>query len=226
MAARPGKEPAPFVQTGEETGSPFAVLGEREVAFEMGTAPNRTLAIASASDGRMIRRLPPTKGLGIASLASSPDGSALYYVASGTIWAIPAAGGDPRKIGSGDEVTADPGGRELIVTRNEKDGSRLVRLSLSGGAEIPISFPSGLHLFSGLTPNAVYRDGRILVPVQSRDSWWDEVAIFEPKTGKLERLDIPYAGDIDSPSWSSDGRIIANGLPMQSSLWRFRREKP
>jgi hypothetical protein len=201
-------------------------LPEREVAFEMGTVPNRTLAIASASDGRMIRRLPATKDLGISSLASSPDGSTLYYVVSGTIWAIPAAGGDPRKIGSGDEVATDPGGRELIVMRTEKEGNRLVRLSLSGGAETPISFQSALHLIQGLTPNAVHRDGRILVPVQSPDSWWDEVAIFEPKTGKLERLNIPYAGDIDFPSWSGDGRIIANGLPMQSSLWRFRREKP
>jgi hypothetical protein len=225
MAARPGKEPAPFVQTGEQTGSPFAVVGDREVAFAMGTAPNRTLAVASASDGRMIRRLPATKDLGISSLAASPDGSTLYYVVSGTIWAIPAAGGDPRKIASGDEVAADPSGRELIVARTEKEGSRLVRISLSGGAETPISFPSGLHLIPGLTPNAVHRDARILVPVQSQDSWWDEVAILEPKTGKLDRLDIPYAGDIDYPSWSGDGRMIAIGLPMQSSLWRFRKEK-
>jgi serine/threonine protein kinase/DNA-binding beta-propeller fold protein YncE len=226
MAARVGKDPTPFVQTEEESGWPFVVIGEREVAFEMGTSPNRTLAVASASDGRMIRRLSATKGLPISSLASSFDGSTLYYVVSGTIWLIPAAGGDPRKIGSGDEVATDPNGGQLIAMRYEKDGVGLVRLSLPGGAETPIPIHSDFHLLPGFSGSAVHRDGRILLAVQSPDSWWDEVAILDPTTGKLKRLDVPYAGDIDLAGWTRDGQIMAVGLRMQSSLWRFRREKP
>jgi len=110
--------------------------------------------------------------------------------------------------------------------RYEKEGYRLVRISLPGGAETPISLQSDFRLIGSLSPNAVHRDGRILVGVQSLGSWWDEVAILDPQTGKLQKLDIPYAGDVDYPGWTGDGRIMAQGFPMRASLWRFRREKP
>jgi hypothetical protein len=226
LAARPGKDPIPFVQTQEETSWPFVVMGEREIAFEMGVAPNQTLAVASASDGRMLRRLSATQGLTVVSLASSPDGNTLYYVASGTVWSIPATGGEPRKIVAGDEVTADPSGRQLIVMRYEKEGYRMVRVSLPDGTETPLPFQSGFRLISEISPTAVNRDGRMLVGVQSPDSWWDEVATLDLKTGKVVKLEIPYSGDIDFPGWTPDGRIIAHGFPMRASLWRFRKEKP
>jgi hypothetical protein len=224
VAAKPGKDPMPFVQTEEETAAPFAVIGEREIAFEMGLPPNNTLAIASVSDGRMVRRLLSTKGLVISSLAASPDGGTLYYVVSGNIWAIPSAGGEPRQVASGDEVVADPNGRELIVVRHEKDGFHLVRMSLPSGAEVRIPFQSEFQFNGLLSANAVHPDGRILVYIQSADSWWDQVGILEPKTGKVKKLDIPYSGDIDQAGWTRDGRIMAQGFPMRSSLWRFRKE--
>lgn len=82
-----------------------------------------------------------------------------------------------------------------------------------GGAETPISFQSDFRLISGLSPNTVHRDGRILISVQSADSWWDEVAILDPRTGKPAKLGIPYPGDVDYPGWTRDGRIIPQGYP-------------
>jgi len=93
MAARPGKDPVPFVLTEDETSWPFALMGERGIAFEIGALPNRTLAVASASDGRMVRRLPATKGFVISSLASSPDGGTLYYVHREPYGRFPLPGG-------------------------------------------------------------------------------------------------------------------------------------
>ena len=225
MGASPGKDPAPLVQTEEANGAPFARVGERVVAFELGLAPNQTIALASVPDGRMVRRLDATKGLNVESLAASPDGNTLYYVVSGTIWAIPSAGGAPRKIAPGDVVAADSNGHDVIALRNEKDGVRLVRVSLSGGPETPIPFHGGEYRLSNtLSPDAVNADGRILVYIQSPDSWWDEVGILDPKTGDVTRVDVAYSGDIDDAGWTRDGKIIAQGFPLRSSLWRFRRE--
>jgi hypothetical protein len=112
----------------------------------------------------------------------------------------------------------------LIVTRSEKDAVHLFRVPLSGGAEQPIPFRSELRIQGILAPNAVGKDGRILVAVRSLDSSWVEVGILDPRTGKVQRLAISYSGDIGSPGWTPDGHILADASRTQAGLWRYRRE--
>jgi hypothetical protein len=60
----------------------------------------------------------------------------------------------------------------------------------------------------------------------SHDSWFEAPAvIIDPRTGRVDKIPISFGGDIHGAGWTKDGRIIATGLPTQSSLWRFRPEK-
>ncbi len=227
LSLKEGGDPEPFIETPEDTAWPVAAVGEREFAFVLGSGADRIVAIASQTDGRIIRRLDPTRGLAVASVAASPDGKTIYYVADGTLWSMPATGGKAQKITTADSVAPDPNGRDLIVSRVQAQSTDLFRVPLDGGKEIKIPVPAAYPLGTNfLSPNAVGKDGRIAFGVETADSWWDEPVILDPRTGKAEKLRVPYTGDIDTLGWSRDGHLLASGLPMRTSLWRFRPEKP
>ncbi len=225
IASKPGQDGSPFVETDEETSIPMAVLGDKHVAFLVGSGANSLIAIATNSDGRIVRRLSETKGLAIITLAASPDGRTLYYASDGNIWAISAEGGVPRKVTKGDSMAPDPNGRELVVQRQEKDAARLFRVRVEGGEERPIPLSGDVKLFnSPISPDAVRADGRLALAISSLDSWWLSLGIYTPAGGRLEKLPVHYTGDIFAPGWTKDGRILAAGLQMRSSIWRFQRE--
>jgi hypothetical protein len=181
------------------------------------------VAIASVTDGRIVRRLESTRGGRTNSIAGSPDGKALYYVTDGTLWTMPVDGGTPRKLGAADLVAANPNGRDVVVMRTEKDGSHLVRIPLATNeAEQAVPYASTLLLNATFPPTAVRADGRISIAVVRPDSWWEEPAILDPKTGQVEKLNVPFAGDIFAIGWTPDGAMVAAGMPMHGSLWRFR----
>ena len=211
------------MDTKEETAPPATLVGDREVAFLLGTPPDRTIAIASIADGRIVHRLQVGKGVLIQSLAASPDGKTLYYAASGSVWAIPTAGGEPRKIHDGDGVAADPRGQDLIVQLNEKDNVRLVQVPVSGGPERAIPIRGEIHPAPlVLSPNAVNKDGRIVVEVGVKDSWFWPPAVLNPETGDVQRIPVAYEADFDQPGWSSDGRIVSMAQTLRAAIWRFR----
>ncbi len=66
--------------------------------------------------------------------------------------------------------------------------------------------------------------GRILVDGGFMDSWWNQVGVLDPKTGKVQRLAVPYSGDVGAAGWTPDGRILAPGQRLQAGLWRYRKE--
>ena len=99
-------------------------------------------------------------------------------------------------------------------------------MNVAGGEAEPIPLNLGsLRLWGQLSPNAVAPDGRIVVAVDSPDSWFESAGIIDPQTGRVEKVPITFGGDIHSPGWTKDGRIVASRFPMRSSLWRFRPEK-
>ena len=227
VAGRPGEKVFPFVETSEETFVPVASAGEDQVACVIGRDASQTIAIVSTKNGQIIRRLKGTTGKAIESLAASPDGKTLYFVNSRSIWAILASDGEPRRLAAGDGVAPSPDGSYLILQINEDQGPRLARLNVAGGDPQPIPLESGaLRLWPlPLSPNAVAPDGRIIHAVDSQDSWFESAAVIDPRTGRVQKIETTFSGDIHGPGWTKDGRIIATGLPTQSSLWRFRPEK-
>jgi dipeptidyl aminopeptidase/acylaminoacyl peptidase len=223
LAAKPGVEAAPFIQTKEETNLPACRLGEDEFAFLLGSARHAVVAVASIADGRIVRRLNEIPGKEVKDLTASPDGKTLYYVASKTVWGIPATGGQPRRIVPGEALAADPNGKDLIVQLQEKEGIRLMRVPVSGGAELPIPFQGSLRqTFSFLSPNAIGKDGRVLLTVASADSWFFGPALLDLQSGKVNRISLKFTGDVVAPEWLDDGRILAVGRPTKVTLWRFR----
>jgi serine/threonine protein kinase len=216
---KPRTDPIPFLQTSEETSAPLALIGTDELAFVVGSGASRKLAIASITDGRIIRRLEKVDGSRIGSLAASPDEQTLYYVADRRAWSVPAADGEPRMLRQADAIAIDPQGKYLIVELNEKNGLRLIRFPLGGEAETPLSFP-GARLVFRITPNAVRSDGAILTPLAVGGFNW-ALGLLHPDTGKFERIAIDPSFDVHHPGFLPDGRILVAGYGLRSSLWRF-----
>jgi hypothetical protein len=222
LAARPGGEATPLIETKEETSGPACQVGEGEVAFLLGPPGRAVVAVASIADGRIVGRLEDVPGGEVTDLAASPDGKTLYYVASRVVWAIATSGGQPRRIAPGDAVAAEPNGTDLIVQLIEKEGIRLVRVVASGGPELPIPFQGPLRLAPvPIGPNAIGKDGRVLLAIATPDAWFYGVAILDPRGGKLERIPINFTGDLLSSGWLDDGRVLTSGWPLKATLWRF-----
>jgi hypothetical protein len=222
LAARPGGEATPLIETKEETSGPACQVGEGEVAFLLGAQGSAVVAVASIADGRILRRISEIPGDEVTDLAASPEGKTLHYVASRAVWAIPVTGGQPRRIGPGEAVAADPNGKDLIVQRIEKEGIGLVRVAVSGGAEQPIPFQGPLRLASvPIGPKAIGKDGRVVLSIALADSWFYGIGILDPRSGKLGRVPVNFTGDLLAPAWLDDGRILTSGWPLKATLWRF-----
>lgn len=117
----------------------------------------------------------------------------------------------------------DVDNQNLIVVLNEKERSRLVRLPVSGGSPQEIPWKSELRLTGWpLSSNAVAPDGRILVTLGSKDSWFYSIGILNGKTGEVRKVPANYVGDIGSPGWTRDGQIRAVARPLRTGIWRFR----
>jgi len=220
LLSKPGGNAVPLLATNEETAYPTRI-GEDKVALLAGNPP--TLAIASVKEGRIIHRFTETEGKDIAEVAASPDGNSLYYVNSGSVWSVPSQGGRPRRICAGDGVVADPNGRELIVKLNEQERVHLERVPLSGGPAQPIQVRNNLHMAPyQLSPGALNKDGKLLVTVAPKDSWFFCLATLDLATGKLTPVPLNYTFDIATAGWASDGHILAAGSPIRAHIWRFR----
>ena len=161
VAARPTGELEPFVETEEETRGPATLAGPGQVAFLIGTPPLQSIAIASLKDGRLAKRLRIPATNVVRSLTASSDGATFFYSDAGSIWSIPATGGDARRLGAGDAVAFDPRSQNLVVQLNESDVARLVRMPITGGSTQPILTHGEvkLHAYTSLGSHAVGRDG-------------------------------------------------------------------
>jgi hypothetical protein len=86
------------------------------------------------------------------------------------------------------------------------------------------SAPRGLRLSpTPLAGRAVRDDGRIAVRIAPLDSWFRPAAVFDPATGRVQRIPGDQV-DMPNPAWSKDGRLVTNAQAVQGVLWRFRRE--
>jgi serine/threonine protein kinase len=215
----------PMLDLAEQATPPAAAVGRNLVAFlsgRVGEPP--VLTLATFPEGRVVRRLEETRGIAPQGLVAAPDGRTLYYVNAGSLYAVDAEKGPPRRLRAANGVALDA--REpaaLIVQVNEPDGVKLFRVPLDGGSELSILFAGPLRLAPiPLAGSAVGPDGRIAVTVTSPDLLWRGVALLDPVTASLERVPLGYDGDVEYPVWSRDGSLVAVGLSIRSSLWRFQ----
>ena len=144
----------------------------------------------------------------------------------GTVWAVPAGDGEPRKIRGGNDIAVDPLGRDLLIALTEPAGVRLIRLPISGGSEQVVPVLTALRLAPGdiLSGHAIGRDGRIAVRVAPTATWFWPAAIFDPATGRVERIPGGDQADMLSSGWANDGRLVTLAQRIRGNLWRFRPE--
>lgn len=216
----PGQNPQPVIQTQDETDGPIAPAGPSGVAFLLG--PTRTLAIASAADGRITHRLVNAHPGAIAQVASMPDGKTLYYAAAGKIWSIAAADdAKPVAVRDGEAVAVDPRGDALVIQLNEANNVRFVRRLIATGVEQPLSFPDVRLTTTGLSAGAIGPGGIILKNANYADSWVWNLALLDPAAGKSRRVVI-LSQDVQSAAWTPSGQIIVFASRTTSTIWRMR----
>lgn len=222
LIAAPGKESTRLVETREDTRDPMTPVGADRVAVVIGSATPPEIAIVAVNSGRILKRLRAPGS--VTSLAASPDGAVLYATADGSVSALPVDGGTPRTVGPGDSVTVDPVTGDLIVKLDEAERYRLVRMSPAGGTPEPIAIAGALRLVSRpLMPGAI-RNGRLLLPVATVDSWYWFAGVLDLRTGRITKLELDSPTDFHWVTWASDGSVLGSGMAIQSALWKFTRE--
>jgi len=223
LLAKPGGDFVPLLDTNDETSSPATALSNDEVAFVVGSGSSAIVAIASASEGRVVRWLQGTKGKHTTSLAASPDSKTVYFGADGYIWSVPANDGSPQKVAPGDNVSVNPTGQDLVITRGVTSNPLLIRFSIQSGKSEDVHLENGRSLAPVPTgARAINRQGKMLITISPSDSWFYRVAVLDLPTGHITPIEVNYAGDTLSSNWTADGRVISVGLPLRSHIWRFR----
>jgi len=225
MAAERGKDPLPLLNTQEETAAPMTLAGPREIAFVIGPAPHRTIALADTASGRVTRRIAPGKGV-VNGLTASPDGATLYFCAGGSVWAVPSSGGEARAVSTGEYAVVDRSGRSLIVVRRESAHNRMFQVPLDGAPEREIPLDSSLPLYGVhggfFSSGSMDARGRLIVALSPLDSWFNPLGILATGTGRITRVPAESLSDRHSGVWTPDGRILAGQVVMRATIWRFR----
>jgi hypothetical protein len=216
ILVEPGKDPSPLINTTEDTAGPMTPVGSDQLAFMVGKPPRHTIALAALSNGRIVRRLPFDQGE-VTSLATSPDSKTLYCLAGGMVWAVPRAGGEPRKIRTGDGIAVDAATQSLVIEVREPPNSRLVRVPLNGGPEQEIAGP--FHLAYYIDAGSI-RNGKLVAPMGA-PTWYWPPGIFDLATGKSARIPLDYVSDFHHMTWTPDGGIIALTDDWRANIWKF-----
>jgi eukaryotic-like serine/threonine-protein kinase len=225
MLTKTNKLATSLIDTAEETSGPISVVGGENVAFLLGSGPAKSVAIASLTDRRLIRRIAVPNAASIVQLSASADGKTLYYVSTNTVFEVSSAGGEPRQIALANSFAVDSRHGEMILQRVGSDLSvRLFRMPLSGGSEEEIKINDSVRMGDvALAANAVGNDGKILVTTAlDASTWYWQVSVFDPKTGDAKHIPTDFAGDILYAGWTTDGQILAMGVNTEGSIWRFR----
>jgi sugar lactone lactonase YvrE len=218
------QSPTAFLTTRGESYFPVASLGrDRTLIRVADSSATATLVVADNANGQIAARLPKFDAF---AFAGSPDGNTVFFADSGAIWSMPIAGGPRHRLADGNSVAPDPGGRYLVTQVIRGDGVHLLQVPLDGTAPHEIAIRGDMPIAPlPLAPNAVAPDGRILVEVVSRASWFWPAAILDPKTGRLTVVPPGVAYDMTFAGWDSQGRVVTVALGLESSLWRFRPQK-
>ena len=218
MVMAQGKSPEPLLKTQEESAAPMTAVAGNRIAFAVGPEPRETIAVADTATGRILSRITPGKGV-IQTMAASADGETLYFTASGSVWSVATAGGEPRRICPGLWVLVHPSGT-LIVARNDGTQVRLFEVSAENGTERAIAVNPGTR-FQSL--GGVRADGLLAATVIAADSWFIQLALVDLKSGRTTRLAGDGTSEVVSAAWTRDGQILALKQGMDATIWTFTR---
>lgn len=153
----------------------------------------------------------------------SRDGKTLIYNAGGSLYTVPAGGGEPKRLNTGfaTKCNNDHGiswrGDELAISHHGADGKSLVyRLPLKGGNPRLIT-PNGPSYWHGWSP-----DDKTMAYCAERNGEFDVYTI--PADGGEEKRLTTSQGLDDGPEYSPDGKFIYfNSVRSgQMKIWRMK----
>jgi hypothetical protein len=141
------------------------------------------------------------------------------------VWAIPVAGGDPRKLHEGDSVAVDPNGQFLVVQLQQAPVNRWVRVPLSGGPDQEVLSGGNFAPTNRLLPSGVNREGRIVTPLASTSDYWSPG--ITGAGGQLRPIpqDPNRYLDFHAIAWAPDGKVVALAYEYRGTLWKFQPQK-
>ncbi len=132
----------------------------------------------------------------------------------GNIWVMPAFGGEPRRVATGNHPAWMPDGSAIVYVSGRWFGRRLMRVSPLGGDPKVIELaPNGNDSFSDVRRPAVSPDGR-WIAFESRNTLF-----LAPSGGGRPALVAPGR----DPAWAPDSRSIfftATGSALNGALAR------
>ena len=219
MVMQQGKNPEPLLKTQEESAAPMTAVAGNRIAFAVGPEPRETIAVADTATGRVSGRISPGKGV-IQTLAASADGETLYFTASGSVWSVATAGGEPRRICPGQWALVRPTG-SLIVARNDRTQVRLFEVSAENATERAIALDPGARFFS---MGGVRADGLVAASLNQVDSWWLKLGLVDLTSGRTTVLPGDGVSEVVWATWTRDGQILALKQGMNATMWTFTPE--
>ena len=215
-----GQAPAPLLSISEKVQAPATPAGPGLLAFVIQESGKQEIGIATLASGRLARRIPFDKGT-IQAMTASPDGKTLYCAADHTVWSVPASGGPPVRMRSGDTVTIDPDGKFLVVFVSELTKVRLFQVPLNGGVEREIVPQGDTPPVATVSDRAISRDGRMLVGGISSSSWFWTPFVMDLATGRMTPVATDQLGDYYRPTWTPEGDVYVVVAAMSSAIWKF-----
>src|SRR5262249_47115333 len=94
------------------------------------------------------------------------------------------------------------------------------------GAEQEIPKPPGVNWAnSAFGDKCIREDGMMVCPTSPPGSWYFGLAIVNLNAKSVQVLDTDFVGDLYTPNWAPDGKIVAAGMDFRSSLLRLREER-
>ena len=221
LVARPGRAPAPFVDVDEETSGPVCLVDDRHVAFLVGPAAARQVAVASF-DGRIARRVPAPGARSPQTFVAAGDGRSVLYGAGGKLLVLDTVSGAHRELAAAGRAAIDPTTGELVVPRVEAEGTRIERLDRDGSRVR--SYGVRVDLFpEPWSGSQLDRQGRLLLTLGPPESWWVGPGMLDLGEERLWTIPLAFGGDVFTPSWGRDGSVLAIGWEYSMNVWRFRR---
>jgi hypothetical protein len=117
----------------------------------------------------------------------------------------------------------EPSGKFLYLMRTGADGYQIFRMPAAGGEAARMLLPAGFNMTPlPLSPSAVDREGRILLPVNVLDIFFYQAAVFDPSRNTMKLVPAPPRAPVENAGWTPDGNIAVLVVRWSSSLWRYR----
>jgi Tol biopolymer transport system component len=159
--------------------------------------------------------------------AFSSDGKEIYYARSSgrdEVWAVPALGGAPRRVASGQFAVPSPDGAFIYYSKSDRTG--IFRSGKSGLNEEPVYDSQGSGV--NFTPVLLFPGGNDLLVAGSPPSFGPQFRFYRINVTNHKAVDLGEASGNPDVVWAEPGNSVlfsrtVNGL---TNIWKYSLRDP